>query len=81
MLPEAQLPSRHIPGRVDPTPWDQHTFKLELIGDQWLIQEIICYDPWYYSHPRGTDFNKKAEELEKRIKEEKARIKPPLNPT
>lgn len=75
MLPEVQIPSRHIPGRVDPTPWSDHTFELVLLGGQWLIQKITCIDPFYYAHPRGTDFDKAAESLANDIKKRKAKIK------
>lgn len=75
MFPEAWISTHPTPDRTDPTPWCDHTFELVLLGGQWLIQKITCDDPFYYAHPRGTDFDKAAESLAKDIKKIKTRIK------
>ena len=72
MFPEAQISTNLTPDRTDPTPWCDHKFELVLLGGQWVIQKITCFDPIYYADPRSTDFDEEAERLARDIKKRKA---------
>jgi hypothetical protein len=55
-------------GRVQTSPWQEHEFRLALINGQWRIKRARCLDVEHDVHPRGTDFNKVAEEAVREIK-------------